>query len=430
MNLFLKKEENKNIFPLSDETDTCSSLEKRIGEKMKLKKAAAVLLTASLAFSLSVTPVLADNVNDLKEQKQAAEDEVSSLQSQLNTLMTKITELENDLITTGEEITQTEADLQTAQDDEQKQYEDMKLRIKYMYEAGSGSAAVEKVMTTGSISGMLTQAEYSQQVHTFDRQKLKEYAETVQKVKDLQDTLETKMDDLKKTQTEFEAQQDELNTTITEKSAEVANLDDQLQAAIKKAAEEEAARQKAAEEAAAKKAAQQSSSTSNKNTSGNTGSTTTKTENSTVNNNTSTPSTSTPSVSTPPASTPSEDNSASDTPVYTPDYNQSAADIIVSAAWSQVGKATYVWGTQIPYVSFDCSGLVQWCYAQAGISIPRQSTSIKNSGTIVSDPRPGDICWTPGHVAIYIGNGQMIEAQQDGVPICVSKVRATYYIRY
>ena len=430
MNLFLEKEENKNIFPLSDETDTCSSLEKRIGEKMKLKKAAAVLLTASLAFSLSVTPVLADNVNDLKEQKQAAEDEVSSLQSQLNTLMTKITELENDLITTGEEITQTEADLQTAQDDEQKQYEDMKLRIKYMYEAGSGSAAVEKVMTTGSISGMLTQAEYSQQVHTFDRQKLKEYAETVQKVKDLQDTLETKMDDLKKTQTEFEAQQDELNTTITEKSAEVANLDDQLQAAIKKAAEEEAARQKAAEEAAAKKAAQQSSSTSNKNTSGNTGSTTTKTENSTVNNNTSKPSTSTPSVSTPPASTPSEDNSASDTPVYTPDYNQSVADIIVSAAWSQVGKATYVWGTQIPYVSFDCSGLVQWCYAQAGISIPRQSTSIKNSGTIVSDPRPGDICWTPGHVAIYIGNGQMIEAQQDGVPICVSKVRATYYIRY
>ena len=425
MNLFLEKEENKNIFPLSDETDTCSSLEKRIGEKMKLKKAAAVLLTASLAFSLSVTPVLADNVNDLKEQKQAAEDEVSSLQSQLNTLMTKITELENDLITTGEEITQTEADLQTAQDDEQKQYEDMKLRIKYMYEAGSGSAAVEKVMTTGSISGMLTQAEYSQQVHTFDRQKLKEYAETVQKVKDLQDTLETKMDDLKKTQTEFEAQQDELNTTITEKSAEVANLDDQLQAAIKKAAEEEAARQKAAEEAAAKKAAQQSSSTSNKNISGSTGSSTTKTE-----SNTSKPSTSTPSVSTPPASTPSEDNSASDTPVYTPDYNQSAADIIVSAAWSQVGKATYVWGTQIPYVSFDCSGLVQWCYAQAGISIPRQSTSIKNSGTIVSDPRPGDICWTPGHVAIYIGNGQMIEAQQDGVPICVSKVRATYYIRY
>ena len=235
------------------------------------------------------------------------------------------------------------------------------------------------------------------------------------------------MDDLKSTQTEFAAQQEELNTTITEKSAEVANLDDQLQAAVKKAAEEEAARKKAEEEAA-KKAQQSSSSTTGGGTSNSGNAATQKPEGGTTNNN----NTSKPDTSTPEASTPPADNSVStpSTPTFTPDYNQSAADIIVSAAWSQVGKATYVWGTQIPYVSFDCSGLVQWCYAQAGISIPRQSTSIKNSGTIVSDPKPGDICWTPGHVAIYIGNGQMIEAQQDGVPICVSKVRVTYYIRY
>lgn len=394
---------------------------------MKFRKAAAILLAAVLTCSLTVTPVFADDVDKLEEEKQKAEDEVSSLQSQLNSLMSKITELENDLITTGEEIVQTEADLKTAREDEAEQYEAMKLRIKYMYEAGSGAAAVEKVMATGSISGMLTQAEYSQQVHTYDRKKLQEYADTVQKVKDLQDTLETKMDDLKSTQTEFAAQQEELNTTITEKSAEVANLDDQLQAAVKKAAEEEAARKKAEEEAA-KKAQQSSSSTTGGGTSNSGNAATQKPEGGTTNNN----NTSKPDTSTPEASTPPADNSVStpSTPTFTPDYNQSAADIIVSAAWSQVGKATYVWGTQIPYVSFDCSGLVQWCYAQAGISIPRQSTSIKNSGTIVSDPKPGDICWTPGHVAIYIGNGQMIEAQQDGVPICVSKVRVTYYIRY
>ena len=199
---------------------------------MKFRKAAAVLLAAVLTCSLTVTPVFADDVDTLEEQKQAAEDEVSSLQTQLNTLMTKITELENDLITTGEEITQTEADLQTAQEDEQKQYEAMKLRIKYMYEAGSGAAAVEKVMATGSISGMLTQAEYSQQVHTYDRQKASgvcRHSPEGEGPAGHPGDKDGRPQEARRRSSQ--AQQEELNTTITEKSAEVADLDGQLQAA-------------------------------------------------------------------------------------------------------------------------------------------------------------------------------------------------------
>ena len=354
---------------------------------MKLKKICSVVVAAALTFSLSVTPILADEVSDLKKQKKDTEEQVNSLQTQLNSLMTKISELENDLITTGEEISQTEEDLKAAQEEQEQQYQAMKRRIKYMYEAGTGSATVEKVLSSGNTTSALKQAEYSQELHSYDRKKLNEYVATVEKVAELKDTLETKMDDLEKTQTEYEEQKTELNTTITEKSSEIKDLDVQIDEAVKKAAEEEAKRQeearKAAEAAAAAEAAKKNN--NNRNTGGTTNSGAT--------------------------------------------YNPSTGNAIVDAAYSQIG-VPYVWGGTTPYVGLDCSGLVQYCYRQAGKSIPRTSGSILAGGTIVSDPQPGDICWTPGHVAIYIGNGQMIEAQQTGVPVKVSKVRVVYYVRY
>ena len=199
-----------------------------------------MILAVTLACTMTVTPVLADEVSDLKQKKQETQNQVSDLQTQLNSLMTKISDLENDLIETGEEISQTEEDLKTAQEEQEQQYAAMKLRIKYMYEEGTGTATVEKVLTSGDISSVLTQAEYSQQVHSYDRDKLEEYVATVQKVEDLKTTLETKMADLQETQTEYDAQKDELNTTITEKSSEIANLDVKIDEAVKKAAEEAA----------------------------------------------------------------------------------------------------------------------------------------------------------------------------------------------
>ena len=376
---------------------------------MKLKKVSSMILAVTLACTMTVTPVLADEVSDLKQKKQETQNQVSDLQTQLNSLMTKISDLENDLIETGEEISQTEEDLKTAQEEQEQQYAAMKLRIKYMYEEGTGTATVEKVLTSGDISSVLTQAEYSQQVHSYDRDKLEEYVATVQKVEDLKTTLETKMADLQETQTEYDAQKDELNTTITEKSSEIANLDVKIDEAVKKAAEEaakkaaEEAAKKAAEEAAAKKAAEEAAKKNNSSSS------------SSNRNNSS--------------SSSSNSSSSSSSSSSSPSYSANKGSIIVNAAYSQIG-VPYVWGGTTPGVGLDCSGLVQYCYRQAGISIPRTSGAILAAGTIVSNPQPGDICWTSGHVAIYIGGGQMIEAQQTGVPVKVSSVRVTYYVRY
>lgn len=93
---------------------------------------------------------------------------------------------------------------------------------------------------------------------------------------------------------------------------------------------------------------------------------------------------------------------------------------VVAAAYSKLG-CPYVWGAAGPD-TFDCSGLVMWCYAQAGVSLDHYSGSQKESGAVipVSQAQPGDILWKSGHVGIYIGNGQYIHAPQTGDVVKIS----------
>ena len=99
------------------------------------------------------------------------------------------------------------------------------------------------------------------------------------------------------------------------------------------------------------------------------------------------------------------------------DFRSGAAngDAVVAAAMSQLG-VPYVWGGTAPGVGLDCSGLTQYCYAQAGISIPRNSEDQARGGKRVplSEAKPGDILWKPGHVAIYAGGDEYIHEPHTG----------------
>ena len=95
---------------------------------------------------------------------------------------------------------------------------------------------------------------------------------------------------------------------------------------------------------------------------------------------------------------------------------------IVGAAMAQLGKP-YGWGAAGPD-AFDCSGLMVWAYSQNGKSIPRTSQAQLAGGTPVSlsELQPGDIVgYYPGvtHVAMYIGNGQVVHASDYGIPVQV-----------
>lgn len=373
------------------------------------------LITAVVTSSMIVTPVLAaPSVDDLKKEKTSKQNEVSSLQSQLTTLMGKVNTLESELIQTGEDITKAQSDLVVAQKKEKEQYAAMKKRIKYMYEAGNDSA-FETLVTSDDFTDLLSKAEYVQNVHSYDRKQLQEYVETKQQISDLKDSLEKDQKELESKQAEYEKQGDNLNNLITSKSAEVANLDSEIQAAAEAAAKEAAERaaKEAAEKAAKEAAKKQQASAANNSTSSNR-------NNSTTSNNTTSNKNNTSNTTRP--SRPSGNNTSSNT---TSGSNANGGTI-VSRAYSQLGKP-YVWGAYGPS-SFDCSGFVSYCLTG---SYTRLGTTLTFMGwTRVSNPQPGDVVTTATHCGIYIGNGQMIHAPHTGDVVKVGPVQSgMIYVR-
>lgn len=373
------------------------------------------LITAVVTSSMIVTPVLAaPSVDDLKKEKASKQNEVSSLQSQLTTLMGKVNTLESELIQTGEDITKAQSDLVVAQKKEKEQYAAMKKRIKYMYEAGNDSA-FETLVTSDDFTDLLSKAEYVQNVHSYDRKQLQEYVETKQQISDLKDSLEKDQKELESKQVEYEKQGDNLNNLITSKSAEVANLDSEIQAAAEAVAKEAAERaaKEAAEKAAKEAAKKQQASAANNSTSSNR-------NNSTTSNNTTSNKNNTSNTTRP--SRPSGNNTSSNT---TSGSNANGGTI-VSRAYSQLGKP-YEWGAYGPS-SFDCSGFVSYCLTG---SYTRLGTTLTFMGwTRVSNPQPGDVVTTATHCGIYIGNGQMIHAPHTGDVVKVGPVQSgMIYVR-
>ena len=102
-------------------------------------------------------------------------------------------------------------------------------------------------------------------------------------------------------------------------------------------------------------------------------------------------------------------------PVASAPVPQSVAGNAVLEIASRYVGVPYVSGGTTPS-GFDCSGFTSYVYAQLGVSLPRTSSSQRYAGTVVSraNALPGDLIWSPGHISIYAGGNQQIDAPRPG----------------
>ena len=427
---------------------------------MKVRVVRALIASAAVSTlfvtTAFVTPVFAEpenQVETLENQKSEVEAQADSINSQLVSLLVSYKALQQDIENQQVRIGEVGQDLAVAQENEQKQYEDMKLRIKYMYENGDASFA-EAILTATSYSDLVNKSEYVEKVHGYDRNKLMEYVQTKEEVANLKTELEGEQADMEVMAQEMSSQQANLESTLTQMRAQIADFDTQLASAQAEAdakvarmqEEQQIAQSKSENQAGNVSSANQVGSVANtgttKPTGGNatpsTGNTTTPSTGNTGttkpsggNTTPSTGNTTTPSTGNVSTTTPSTGNTGTATPTTgntgtttkpstgnssntsKPD-NASAGQKIANKGCEYIGNP-YVYGGNSLTNGIDCSGFVQQIHAKFGISTPRNSTSLRYGGkaVAVSDMMPGDVVCYEGHVAIYIGGGQIVHASNS-----------------
>ena len=148
---------------------------------------------------------LNDRMEGMEQQKDAVAGEITVLDTQLVDILTSISICEDEIAAKEDEIDLVKVELEEAEEREQTQYEDMKTRIRFMYEKGD-QAYLQIFLEASSLPEMLNKANYVEKLYEYDRELLQEYEATKLEVAGIKEELEMEEADLLTSQKELKEQ--------------------------------------------------------------------------------------------------------------------------------------------------------------------------------------------------------------------------------
>ncbi len=365
-------------------------------KKLATVGVAAILVFSSLpptqVFAARTTQQIESEIKETRNELSKVEQELARLEDAIKENRKVLNETEKNIESTENEIQQLNKEKEEIEERMAKREEIIKKRMATMQKMGGTLGYLDVILGATDFEDFISRVSSLATIAKADQTLLEEQKADAEAVQEKVTAAETKLSELN----DMKAELQEIEAVIAAQKAETEKIKEQLKDKEGRLLAEKEARER--EERARRMQAQLQSRVAQSQVAG---------ASSKQNSHTY----SKPSVS-----------------------GSKAVQIVTSVGYPFIGKSVYVFGAADPVNGrFDCSGFVQWAFAQAGIAVGRSTSSLASTGTKISksDLRPGDLVFfntykRNGHVGIYIGGGKFI-GSQSSTGVAIANMNDSYW---